>query len=104
MGPAPYFRWAKPAYAAAAAGSRCRASAAGREMHGGSAQAAELQVLGGGMTAPLKELRAQFESATGHRIVFRFGTTPELIKLTTSGGPFDLGVAPREVFQDAAAR
>jgi molybdate transport system substrate-binding protein len=71
----------------------------------GSAQAAELQLLGGGgMTAPLKELGAQFESATGHRIVFRFGTTPELIKLTTSGGPFDLGVTPREVFQDAAAR
>src|SRR3954452_17530648 len=68
-------------------------------------QAAELQVLaGGGMTAPLKELGAQFESATGHRIGFRFGTTPELIRLATSGGPFDLGVTPREVFQDAAAR
>lgn len=68
-------------------------------------QAAELQVLaGGGMTAPLKELAAQFESATGHKIVFRFGTTPELIKLATTGGPFDLGVTPREVFQDAGAR
>src|SRR5919202_296599 len=68
-------------------------------------QAAELQVLaGGGMTGPLRELAAQFESASGHKIVFRFGTTPELIKLATAGGPFDLGVVPREVFRDAAAR
>jgi hypothetical protein len=68
-------------------------------------QAAELQVLtGGGMTAPLKELGAQFESASGHKLVFRFGTTPELIKLATSGDPFDLAVVPREVFKDAAAQ
>ena len=39
-------------------------------------QAAELQVLAGGaMTAPLKELAAQFEQASGHKLVFRFGTT-----------------------------
>jgi molybdate transport system substrate-binding protein len=70
-----------------------------------SVQAAELQVLaGGGMTAPLRELAAQFESTSGHKIVFRFGTTPELIKLATAGGPFDLGVVPREVFRDDAAR
>src|SRR5207244_7666011 len=44
-------------------------------------QAAELQILaGGGMASPLKELGAQFESASGHKLVFRFGTTPELIK------------------------
>jgi molybdate transport system substrate-binding protein len=68
-------------------------------------QAAELQVLaGGGMTAPLKELGAQFESASGHKLVFRFGTTPELIKLATSSDPFDLAVVPREVFKDAAAQ
>jgi len=68
-------------------------------------QAAELQILAGGaMTAPLKELGAQFESASGHRLVFRFGTTPELIKLATNGGQFDLGVVPREVFKDTAAQ
>ena len=68
-------------------------------------QAAELQILaGGGMASPLKELGAQFESASGHKLVFRFGTTPELIKLATTGGPFDLGVVPREVFKDAAAQ
>ena len=68
-------------------------------------QAAELQVLAGGaMTGPLKELGAQFESASGHKLIFRFGTTPELIKLATTGGPFDLAVVPREVLKDAAAQ
>ena len=68
-------------------------------------QAAELQVLAGGaMTGPLKELGAQFESASGHKLIFRFGTTPELIKLATTGGPFDLALVPREVFKDAAAQ
>jgi molybdate transport system substrate-binding protein len=68
-------------------------------------QAAELQVLAGGaMTAPMRELGAQFETATGHKLVMRFGTTPELIKLVTTGGPFDVAVVPREVFKDAAAQ
>src|SRR3954454_2243694 len=70
-----------------------------------SVQAAELNVLAGGaMTGPLRELATQFQRASGHTIVFRFGTTPELIKLATTGGPFDLGVIPREVFKDAAAQ
>jgi len=68
-------------------------------------QAAELQILAGGaMTGPLRDLGAQLERASGHKLVFRFGTTPELIKLATTGGPFDLGVVPREVFKDAAAQ
>ena len=70
-----------------------------------ASQAADLQVLaGGGMTGPLKELGTQFESATGHKVVIRFGTTPELIKLATAGGPFDIAVVPREVFKDDAAK
>jgi molybdate transport system substrate-binding protein len=67
--------------------------------------AAELNVLAGGaMTGPMRELSTQFERASGHKLAFRFGTTPELIKLATSGGPFDLGVVPVEVFKDADAR
>ncbi|MCX7362303.1 MAG: molybdate ABC transporter substrate-binding protein [Alphaproteobacteria bacterium] len=59
---------------------------------------------GGGMTGPLKELAAQFEGTTGHKLVIRFGTTPELIKLATTGGPFDMAVVPREVLKDEAAQ
>ncbi len=67
--------------------------------------AAELQILAGGaITAPMSELAARFERASGHRLVLRFGTTPELVRLATAGGPFDLGVTPRDVFKDAAAQ
>jgi len=66
--------------------------------------AAELQLLaGGGMTA-MRELAQRFETASGHKLVIRVGTTPELIKLATTGGPFDLAVVPREVFRDDGAR
>jgi molybdate transport system substrate-binding protein len=69
-----------------------------------SVQAAELQVLGGGSIAgSLREIAPQFEKATGHTLVFRFGTTHELIALATTGGPFDLGVVPADVFKDATA-
>ncbi|MDB5881674.1 MAG: molybdate transporter, periplasmic molybdate-binding protein [Ramlibacter sp.] len=69
-----------------------------------AAQAAELQVLaGGGIAGPMRELASQFETASGHKLVIRFGTTPELIKMAT-GGPFDLAVVPREVFKDTGAQ
>jgi molybdate transport system substrate-binding protein len=72
---------------------------------GVTAQAVELQVLAGGaLQGPLTELAAKFESASGHRLSIRYGTTPELIKLTMTGGQFDLGVFPRDVLQNAAAR
>jgi molybdate transport system substrate-binding protein len=68
-------------------------------------RAAELQVIAGGaMTGPLRELAKQFENISGHNLIFRFGTTPELIKMATAGGPFDLGVVPREVFKDPASQ
>lgn len=68
-------------------------------------RAADLQVLAGGaIAAPLKDLAAPFEIASGHKLIFRFGTTPELIKLATTGGPFDVGIVPVDVMKDAGAR
>jgi molybdate transport system substrate-binding protein len=68
-------------------------------------QAAELKVLAGGsMTAVLNELAPPFERASGHKLVIHFDSTPNLIKLATSGDPFDLGVVPIDVFKDAAAK
>jgi hypothetical protein len=69
------------------------------------AQAAELRVLAGGaMTAVWAEVKPKFEQASGHKLDIFFGTTPNLIKEATSGKPFDVGIVPVEVTQNAAAR
>ena len=66
--------------------------------------AAELKVLAGGsMTGLLNELGPQFERASGHKVTIHFDSTPNLIKLATSGAPFDLGVVPVDVFRNAEA-
>ena len=71
----------------------------------GGLQAAELKILAGGaLTAVLGEIGPQFERDSGHKVILQFGATPELIKLATSGAPFDLGVVPIDVFKDVAAR
>src|SRR5881394_4322260 len=67
--------------------------------------AAELRVLAGGaMTAVWAEVKPKFEQASGHKLEIFFGTTPNLVKEATSGKPFDVGVVPVEVMQDASAR
>jgi molybdate transport system substrate-binding protein len=70
-----------------------------------STHAAELKVLaGGGIMGPLQEIAPQFERASGHKLTIQYGATPDLIKIATSGAPFDLGVTPREVLANADAR
>src|SRR5215212_11183502 len=67
--------------------------------------AAELKLLAGGaMSGVWADIKPQFEQASGHRLEIFFGTTPNLIKEATSGKPFDVGVVPVEVMQDASAR
>jgi molybdate transport system substrate-binding protein len=67
--------------------------------------AAELKILAGGsMTGSLNELGPQFERSSGHKLVIHFDSTPNLIKQAISGAPFDLAVAPVDVFKDAAAK
>ena len=69
-------------------------------------RAADLQVIaGGGIAMPLNEIAAQFEQSSGHKVVIRYGTAPELIRIATTT-PFDFAVTPSEVFRNegAAAR
>jgi molybdate transport system substrate-binding protein len=68
-------------------------------------RATELKVLAGGSTTTwMNELGAQFEKASGHKLVIHFDSTPHLIKQATSGAPFDLAVVPVDVFRDAGAK
>jgi molybdate transport system substrate-binding protein len=71
----------------------------------GNLHAAELRLLSGGaMSSVWAEIKPRFEQASGHKLEIFFGTTPNLIKEATSGKPFDVGVVPVEVVQDASAR
>jgi molybdate transport system substrate-binding protein len=66
-----------------------------------AARAAELQIIaGGGIAVALNEMAAQFETSSGHKLVIRYGTAPELIVLARTS-PFDLALTPSEVFIDA---
>jgi molybdate transport system substrate-binding protein len=69
------------------------------------AAAAELQVLAGyAIAAPLQKLAAQFEGSSGDKLVFRFGTAPQLIDLIKRSASFDLVIVPSDVLKDSAAR
>ena len=69
------------------------------------AHAAELRVMAGGsLRSLLTDLGPQFEQASGHKLVIHFDSTPNLIKAASSGAPFDVGVVPIDVFNDADAK
>ncbi len=68
-------------------------------------RAAELQVLAGsGIAAPLDLIAADFQKATGHKLVIRYGTAPQLVKMAASGDAVDLAIVPELVMQDAGTR
>jgi len=74
-------------------------------MSNGNVHAADLRLLAGGAMADVwAAIKPQFEQTSGHKLDIFFGTTPNLIKEVTSGKPFDVGVVPVDVMQDAAAR
>jgi molybdate transport system substrate-binding protein len=56
------------------------------------------------MSGVWSDIKPRFEQASGHKLEIFFGTTPNLIREATSGKPFDVGVVPVEVMQDASAR
>jgi molybdate transport system substrate-binding protein len=65
----------------------------------------ELRVLAGGaLTLTMEELASRHMREGGSRIVYFFGTTPQLIAEAISGRPFDLGIVPVDVMRDAGAR
>ena len=55
-------------------------------------------LVGGSMAASLNELGPQLRAA-GHKLTFRAGAAPELIKMALSE-PFDLGVVPVDVMKN----
>lgn len=58
-----------------------------------AASAAELKVLSGnGPKAAVRELCAQFEKATGHKVELRFGVNPEVKQKIEAGETFDVVV------------
>jgi molybdate transport system substrate-binding protein len=70
-----------------------------------AARAAELRVIAGGsITSLMKELGPQFEQASGHKLSIHFDSTPNIITRINSGTPFDLAIAPVDVFKDAATK
>ena len=77
--------------------------AAGLVLGGCAVPSQQINVIaGGGFAEPLKALAPAFEAKTGHKIVARYGTAPQLI--TLSAEPFDLIITPEGVIGVEATR
>jgi molybdate transport system substrate-binding protein len=69
----------------------------------GTAHSDQVTVIaGGGFAEPLKALTPAFEAKTGHKLVPRYGTAPQLV--TMSAEPFDVIITPEGVIGVDATR
>ena len=78
-------------------------SIAAMTLASGTACADQITVIaGGGFAEPMKGLTPAFEAKTGHKVVARYGTAPQLI--TMSAEPFDVIITPEGVIGVDATR
>jgi molybdate transport system substrate-binding protein len=74
-----------------------------------SARADEVQVaVAANFTAPMKEIAAAFEAATGHKVVSAFGSTGKFYSQIKNGAPFEVLLAadsetPKKLATEGAA-
>lgn len=60
----------------------------------GLAEAADIRLLSAAAVKPVMDvLGPQFERATGHRLIAKYGTAPEVLKLIEAGEGFDVAIA-----------
>src|SRR5688572_29126498 len=65
-----------------------------------AANAAEIKIIAGaGISSVLDELGPQFERATGHRLVIKYGVTGAMTQQIEAGEAFDLAVVPVQVIE-----
>jgi molybdate transport system substrate-binding protein len=73
----------------------------GLALPAGNAGAAEIKVLStGNMVSILTELTGEFERASGHKLVFEYGSTPRIKARVQAGEAADLTINERYVLDD----
>src|ERR1700693_5481056 len=73
----------------------------GLALPAGNAGAAEIKVLStGNMVSILTELTGEFERASGHKLVFEYGSTPRIKARVQAGEAADLTINERYVLAD----
>ena len=55
-------------------------------------------------TSAAKEIGARFEAASGHKVIFSFGSTGEIYAQITHGAPFDIFLSADQARPDRAGR
>ena len=68
---------------------------------GTAAQAAEIKIIAGAVMAPVfEELGPQFERATGHKLVIKYGVTGEMKRQIEGGEALDLAIVGSPLLDD----